>query len=510
MHHCLQISEIVDLIFAQLDPGICLQASCLAALARTCTTFHDSALDRLWNQQSNILNLIQCMPEDLWETTDADGGITATLTPRRALVVSDWDRVLKYAHRIKVLVCDDTTRADRTRNPTLIWVYSTLQRGEFPGNFLLPNLEELWWYHREATDSSFITLFLGPRITSIRLGDRSNGHCPPLDTLLERCLDLRSVTIHGVDWESPHSARAQLASFVCALPRVEILDVRTTDCETLTYLGQLAPLRTLRVLFPRSLSIDGIPDRSMFSGLRVARIHDRGLDISASIAFLRTWNNPRITSFEACFLSAALQNSGMLYEALAAHCVHEHLDELVVDIYSRDGTDIIPHPGHFFRPLFSFTQLRSVDLKVPGGYDLDDEMISDMARSWGNIEELRLKSPAVHQPAACTLLSLEAFARHCPRLQLLSMTLDATIIPEADLDDMFVQWVRQDTLTSLDVGYSRISDPNSVATFISSKFGNLKSLRSRLSEEGAGRVHRRRWQEVALFLWLLLQNRKGQ
>jgi hypothetical protein len=106
-------------------------------------------------------------------------------------------------------------------------------------------------------------------------------------------------------------------------------------------------------------------------------------------------------------------------------------------------------------------------------------------------------------------LSLEAFARHCPRLQLLSITLDATIVPETDLEGTSIQCVRQDTLTSLDVGYSRISDPNSVATFISSNFGNLRSLTSRLSE-GDGRVHRRGWQEVALFFWILLQDRKGQ
>ncbi|KAJ7893793.1 hypothetical protein B0H13DRAFT_2339527 [Mycena leptocephala] len=491
MHHCLQIYEIVDLIVAQLEPQTCWQASCLAALARTCTTFHSSALDRLWKEQKNILNLIRCMPEDLWETTDVDGDIT--LTPRRALVVSDWDRVLTYAHRIKILFCCDSTstRANGTGNPTMFGIYSTLQRGEVPGDFLLPNLEQLSWYHREATDSSFIALFLGPRITSIRLRDQSDGHCPALGTLLERRLDLLSVTIHGVDWESPYSERTQLYSFVRTLPRVEFLDVRTMDCETLSHLGQLAPLKTLRVLFLARC-------RSMASPTE-----------ASSIAFLRTWNNPRITSFEACFRSAALENAWVLYETLAAHCVHEYLDELVVDIYSGGSTDIIPHPGYFFRPLFSFTQLRSVELQVPGGYDLDDEIISDLARSWCNIEELQLRSPAVHQPPACTLLSLEAFARHCPRLQLLSITLDATIVPETDLEGTSIQCVRQDTLTSLDVGYSRISDPNSVATFISSNFGNLRSLTSRLSE-GDGRVHRRGWQEVALFFWILLQDRKGQ
>ncbi|KAJ6578428.1 hypothetical protein B0H19DRAFT_1371241 [Mycena capillaripes] len=432
MHHCLQISEVVDLIVAQLDPRTCWQASGLAALACTCMTFHDSALDRLWAEQKNIMNVIQCMPEDLWEGKDVDGVIT--FTPRRALVLTDWDRALKYTHRIKFLFCDDSTS-----NLTLIGVYSTLQRAEVPGSFLLPNLEQLWWYHREPTYSSFITLFLGPRITSIRVGEQSDGRCPALDTLLDRRQDLLSVGIDGVHWESPYLECTQLFSFVRALPRMEFLDVRTMDCETLSYLGHFAPLKTLRVLFPGSLSIDGIPDRSMFAGLRVARIHDHGQDISALIAFLRTWNNPRITSFKALFGSAALENAGVLYEVLAVHCVREHLDELVVEIYKGTRTTMIPHLGHFFRPLFSFTQLRYVKLLVHGGYDLHDGIISEMARAWCNIEELQLMSHAVYQPAACTLLSLEAFARHCPRLRLLSMTLDATTVPDTDLEITSVQ-----------------------------------------------------------------------
>ncbi|KAJ6527441.1 hypothetical protein B0H19DRAFT_1083986 [Mycena capillaripes] len=77
----------------------------------------------------------------------------------------------------------------------------------------------------------------------------------------------------------------------------------------------------------------------MFAGLRVARIHDRGhLDLSASIAFLRT-----------------------------------------------------------------LTQLRPVDLKAPGGYHLDHEIIFDMAHSWGNMEELvawRAAACCMHNPVS--------------------------------------------------------------------------------------------------------------
>lgn len=72
MHHCLEIPEVVHLVFSKLTP-IGAGAKDLAALARTCTTFHDIALDALWWYQYSIVNLIRCMPADLWDTVFLNG-----------------------------------------------------------------------------------------------------------------------------------------------------------------------------------------------------------------------------------------------------------------------------------------------------------------------------------------------------------------------------------------------------------------------------------------------------
>jgi len=156
----------------------------------------------------------------------------------------------------------------------------------------------------------------------------------------------------------------------------------------------------------------------MFSCLSVACLHAKGRDIAALIAFLRTWNNPRITSFEVYLTKSALESAGQLYEVLAAHCVHEHLHSFVIGINPKGGVSpITQHPGHFFRPLFSFTQLRFIEVQVLNGYDLDDGIITEMARAWRNLERLQLRSHSTYQ-SRCTLLSLGAFAQYCPRLQM--------------------------------------------------------------------------------------------
>jgi F-box-like len=59
MHQALLISELQVLIFSK-----CSNYS-LATLARTCRSFHDNALDRLWHHV-DFLRLLRVSPTDLF------------------------------------------------------------------------------------------------------------------------------------------------------------------------------------------------------------------------------------------------------------------------------------------------------------------------------------------------------------------------------------------------------------------------------------------------------------
>ncbi|KAJ7624444.1 hypothetical protein FB45DRAFT_1086060 [Roridomyces roridus] len=80
MHRALGVPEIAQLIVSHVD-----SLAALSFLARTATIFHDHALDSLWRSQSGLVNLIKCMPEDLWEVRDIRPGSTALVDKLRAV-----------------------------------------------------------------------------------------------------------------------------------------------------------------------------------------------------------------------------------------------------------------------------------------------------------------------------------------------------------------------------------------------------------------------------------------
>jgi hypothetical protein len=66
MHHCLYISEVLNLIFQFVDvqlhqgPQVCKKT--LASLARTCHLFSSPALDVLWHDLYSFDPLIKVLP----------------------------------------------------------------------------------------------------------------------------------------------------------------------------------------------------------------------------------------------------------------------------------------------------------------------------------------------------------------------------------------------------------------------------------------------------------------
>lgn len=80
MHPCLETTDLVLLIFDFLyedekpseiedlnDDPPPYRPSSTAALALTCHAFCDHALARVWHTQYNLVNLVKCMPADIWQ-----------------------------------------------------------------------------------------------------------------------------------------------------------------------------------------------------------------------------------------------------------------------------------------------------------------------------------------------------------------------------------------------------------------------------------------------------------
>jgi hypothetical protein len=68
MHKCLTIQELVRLIIDFcIDGELKTDRHTLLAIASTCRTFEEPALNRLWYKLESLQPLFKCLPQDAWE-----------------------------------------------------------------------------------------------------------------------------------------------------------------------------------------------------------------------------------------------------------------------------------------------------------------------------------------------------------------------------------------------------------------------------------------------------------
>jgi hypothetical protein len=64
MHRAFDSEDIVYSVLKYLEPKD------LKNMAMTCSRLAGSALDILWSEQSSLVPLIMCLPQDTWEIED--------------------------------------------------------------------------------------------------------------------------------------------------------------------------------------------------------------------------------------------------------------------------------------------------------------------------------------------------------------------------------------------------------------------------------------------------------
>jgi hypothetical protein len=127
---------------------------------------------------------------------------------------------------------------------------------------------------------------------------------------------------------------------------------------------------------------------------------------------------------------------------------------------------------HFIRQLFALRNLKSLHLDSPVGFNLQDTDVDEMARQWPQLQSLRLIAPQLSShPQPITLLSLQALARHCPRLCDLALAFDVCRIPAAPTDRLV-----HTNLLTLGVGAAIHSRSRPVAKFLAQLFPNLRNI----------------------------------
>ncbi|KAF7334433.1 hypothetical protein MVEN_02272700 [Mycena venus] len=492
MDQKLYMTDILDLICVHIGPMDYYSFSDrkeirrdLAALAKTCKTFQDPALDALWRFQYSLFPALRCFPDDLWERSfetkavmaKAVKGLPATKAVkakdtfvefRRPLRPTDWDRPMFYWRRIKSFRIDAINMARISLN-----VCKTLQIGS-PSGTPFPNLREICWFDGNPAHFPVFEMFLSPRLSSIGL-DLEATDFLFLPTLGDRYPDLTRVELQGnLESDSLESTLALLSK----LNRLEWVWIPQADAAILERLAQIPTLKTLVVY--TIIPFESFPERDRttprFSSLEILELLDEptmsitlvdaiqhGKLVRLSLAFSNTPDSPTTTR---------------LYTAIASTSSYSTLEILNIRASDReeppkDEFDNYVVRAKTLRILFPFTHLTNINLELIYGFELDDEVVSEMARAWCRVEGLRLGcTSGLHDisggPTRVTMVGIQAIATHCSDLGSLALAFDASTVPQLDYYTFL-----QTTLTSFNVFSSPISSPALVAAALSAMFPNL-------------------------------------
>ncbi|KAJ7731242.1 hypothetical protein B0H16DRAFT_1469234 [Mycena metata] len=503
MHRCLSIPEILRMIFEELLRCNAPDLKALARLAQTCRGFSDLALDILWKDLNSAIPLLKSFPPHIWEIS----GTTHQKTFRFRLPIkaADWDRVLGYAARIR--------KISLGYGIPQLEVLELLSLS-LPAEHFLPNLQGLRWLPNDPRVFPYIRLFTSPNLTVIELSiDSSLASSSLLSLLASRFSYITDLTLRWSGGDGP--TLDTLGSLVSALTHLERLCVPHLDPSAYQHLPSVATLRHLSLN-----NFSSFPDDSgswshtdpTFSGLSHLRLRSDTITPTAT-ALLSTFSNTPLQSFRCesgCIPSVVTVRELCL--ALAGGCSRSHLRQVYLELGSEelDNPTLATITPDVISPLLIFSNLRKVRVEAGTSFALDDAFCTALATAWPRLEALTLNTNSAHGalwPSTVGLLTLTAFARHCPLLAELSITLNAQGFPDA-LPHPQAQRVSQRALKYLDVARSSIDSPFDVARFLSRTFPALTAINSwyLLRNE----INPTKWTEVQKLLPMLVAIRKEE
>ncbi|KAJ7020164.1 hypothetical protein C8F04DRAFT_134610 [Mycena alexandri] len=522
MHRALGIAEVVQMVCMELGPPKdkiysevvmpTYARTSLNALARTSTIFRDPALDVLWFNITVPRLLIYSMPPDLWEKVDDVEDLQLThFRPTRAMTPNDWIRPHFYSTRVRVLRVSNWSRHDFSD------VFATVALCPPPPT-LFPNLHIVNWNVNFPSVGGKslpdFRPFLGPRISSLSFGTLFSGpHLSLLPHIAVIHPELKKLTIKLGNNAHLDRLTSAVSTLVCALHRLEFLDVASLDPRALEHVGRLPTLRSLTLRDFKCGSFSHGNEDVIFPILEDLTVRSDSINSATELISLCSNSPVRAVDIN---LFASPHGAAMmaLYTALSEHCSNATLRQVTVKL--TPALDERPRVGRYsLQPLLYIPNLTSVELSCPNGFDLDDGAVLELARAWPHLEELILRCVETPTAPHITLKGIRTLAQHCSALRRLHLSLDATIVPS--LEDGPGRRIRQDTLQHLGVEASAIGAPiMPVAKFLSATFSNLTSISTEYEElldrgmEGAILTNHFAWKEVERLLPDLLEIREQE
>ncbi|KAG0700846.1 hypothetical protein DFH29DRAFT_929970, partial [Suillus ampliporus] len=365
----------------------------LLALALTCKSFTEPALDLLWRHLGGLEPLIKCLPQSLWKQDEKK------LEFQRSVTFDDWSIFRKYNHRVRSLLneCQTLNRHMARQMICGTDILSALNSPPFSLP-LLPNLTSLTWTETTNETFQYIRLFVTPKLTmlSIHAPSRSLIYGPPFIFGPSERTVLLSIpkwcpSVLDFDFDFDQSTKSTSTVLQC-WSHLTSVRTQTVSEAAILHLSNLPSLRVLKFQLPSthiSAATQKLLQRPVFCALQ-------DLDVACTnVAVLEAFLEkltvaPTVLSFTITHGLYSARALPALISRLSNGCSHSSLQQVQLSITDRRADHDASIGAAAFQPLFAFRNLRKLDFKADSYciVEMDDAALLQMAKAWPLLEEL--------------------------------------------------------------------------------------------------------------------------
>ncbi|KAG1822632.1 uncharacterized protein BJ212DRAFT_817455 [Suillus subaureus] len=533
MHACLQISEILRMIFEEVtqvtNSVVRPSYTTLYHLAVTCRAFRGPALDILWAHILTPDVLVLCLPQDArsqpireltlesfdqFECTPSRIAAAFRVRLLRPLTDDDWTTFRMYARRVRSLTFEEYNvesysmmRDHGLHDSAALALLGPSASSPPP----FPLLRELYWYDKRDVLLPCLQRCISTTLTRLVIHSEL---WPSAMVDLVAGLGKACPKIKEFRCSMPTaSACAMLSDFVTCWDDLEILETGAVNVQALQHLASLKKLRELKILVPEDYSLDLDPT-STFS---VMFSLDKFSITAASPELLLAFLVPLQISARSGHLTVDKASDvfylDRLLSSLTEHFNPNVLESLNVEVdHPTDPTNhaLFELTASAFRNIRGFTKLTNLDLSSMHVSITDGEVL-DLVSAWPKIEHLYLDTAwdwgVAHLKV--TFHGLAGILERCPDLRSIGVNLDTSALHDspAYVDHRYIGITRE-KVTKLNVGSAECDDVEAIGNFLAGMCPNLihisrasfnvdsdnPSIHDEWSERGE------RWREVEGFI----------
>ncbi|KAG1748305.1 uncharacterized protein EDB91DRAFT_1245015 [Suillus paluster] len=437
------------------------------ALALTCKSFTEPALDLLWeNLNDGLAPLIRCLPQSLWKKAERK------LEFQRAMTFDDWSIFCKYNHRVRSL---HTRPYAAIRLDIEIWRTLSCPPFSLP---LLPNLMSLTW--NETTSETFLyaSLFATPKLTTFRITSSTITFGPSEQSVLS-CISMLCPSVSHCSFHSfGESSLGDTSTALQSWSHLKSVRTRRISEAAILHLSTLPSLRVLQFklpLMPISANTQKLLQRPVFCALQELDITCEGSPALLGTFFEKLSIAPKVIT---CDITRGVDSTPALpalISRLSDTCARSSLEQVqfnIIDLLADHNTSF---GAAAFRPLFTFRNLRKLQFNACCNVQLNDTILLQMAKAWPLLEDLYFNAyhNLSHNVTPHAFVSL---LQHCPRLVSVAVFINWSTIDGRDIPPAIpYQGFPHNALSTAFFGSPRIRHPTRIAAFISAIAPNVES-----------------------------------